>query len=146
VLVGVVARPAARRQAADPPPPAAVLFEQACSGCHNGDDPRAPTTDALRGRSPQAILDALTAGSMRYQGLSLSGAERRALAEYLSGRKLRGTVAGATAGACTTRPALSDPATSPLWNGWGASLDNTHFQPAAQAGLTVDQIPHLRLK
>jgi len=30
--------------------------------------------------------DALTGGAMRYQGLSLSGAERRAVAEFLSGR------------------------------------------------------------
>src|SRR5438874_1706657 len=146
VLLGVLARPAASRQAGDPPRSAALLFEQACSGCHNGDDPRAPTTAALRGRSPQAILDALTAGPMRYQGLALSGDERRALAEYLSGRKLRGTVTGVTTGACTTRPPFSDPATSPLWNGWGATLENTHFQAAPQAGLTADQIPHLHLK
>jgi polyvinyl alcohol dehydrogenase (cytochrome) len=122
------------------------LFERSCSGCHNGDDPRAPTVDALRGRSPQAIVDALTAGSMRYQGLALSGDERRAIAEYLSGRKLRGTVAGVTSGTCATRPALSDPATAPLWNGWGASLENTHVQSASQAGLTAEQVPHLRLK
>ena len=33
-----------------------------------------------------------------------------------------------------------------VWNGWGVDLANTRFQPAAQAGLTADQIPHLRLK
>ena len=48
--------------------------------------------EVLHGRSPQAILDALTAGSMKYQGLALSGEERRAIAEYLTGRKLRGAV------------------------------------------------------
>src|SRR3982751_2548579 len=103
VLCGVLARPAASRQDIDPPVDGAAIFERACSGCHTGDDPRAPGMDALRGRSPQAIVDALTSGPMRYQGLALSGEERRAVAEYLSGRKLRGTVAGATAGACTTR-------------------------------------------
>jgi polyvinyl alcohol dehydrogenase (cytochrome) len=147
VLFGVLARPAASRQGADPA--AAIgeaVFERACSGCHSGEDPRAPTTDALRGRSPQAILDALTAGSMRYQGLALSGDERRAVAEYLSGRKLRGTVAGVTAGACRTRVPFTDPASAPRWNGWGASLENTHFQPAQQAGLTASQVPRLRLK
>jgi polyvinyl alcohol dehydrogenase (cytochrome) len=146
VLLGVLVRPAASRQRGDPPSPAAALFERSCSGCHNGDDPRAPTVDGLRGRSPQAILDALTAGSMRYQGLALSGDERRAVAEYLSGRKLRGTVAGVTTGACATRPPFADPATAPLWNGWGVSLENTHMQPASQAGLTADQVPRLRLK
>src|SRR4051794_25457332 len=104
VLCAVLARPAASRQAIDPPADGAVIFERACRGCHSGDDPRAPGIDALRGRSPQAIVDALTSGAMRYQGLALSGDERRAVAEYLSGRKLHGTVSGGAAGACATRP------------------------------------------
>src|SRR5205085_6402071 len=58
----------------------------------------------------------------------------------------RGTVAGVTSGACAPRPPFADPATAPTWNGWGASLENTHFQSAAQAGLTAGQVPHLRLR
>jgi polyvinyl alcohol dehydrogenase (cytochrome) len=141
MLIGVLSRPAGTA-----PPDGQVLFERACRGCHSADDPRAPSPDALRGRSPQAIVDALTAGSMRYQGLALSGDERRAIAEYLTGRKLRGTVAGATIGVCGKRPPLGDIAAPPLWNGWGASLENTHFQPAAQAGMGVAQVPRLHLK
>jgi polyvinyl alcohol dehydrogenase (cytochrome) len=34
----------------------------------------------------------------------------------------------------------------PRWNGWGADLGNTRFQPTAMAGLTRDQMPLLRLK
>jgi polyvinyl alcohol dehydrogenase (cytochrome) len=34
----------------------------------------------------------------------------------------------------------------PRWNGWGADLGNTRFQPTAMAGLTRDQVPLLRLK
>jgi polyvinyl alcohol dehydrogenase (cytochrome) len=34
----------------------------------------------------------------------------------------------------------------PRWNGWGADLSNSRFQPAAMAGLTQDQVPLLRLK
>ncbi|HMF95569.1 MAG TPA: PQQ-binding-like beta-propeller repeat protein [Vicinamibacterales bacterium] len=146
MLLGVLVRPAASRQGGDPPSAAANLFDRSCSSCHNGDDPRAPTLEALRGRSPQAILDALTSGSMRYQGLALSGEERRAVAEYLSGRKLRGTVAGVTSGACAARPPFADPATRPLWNGWGASLENTHVRSTAEAGLTADRVPRLHLK
>src|ERR1700730_7311099 len=33
----------------------------------------------------------------------------------------------------------------PRWNGWGADLGNTRFQPTAMAGLTRDQVPLLRL-
>ena len=108
----------------------------------------------LRGRSPQAILDALTAGSMKYQGLALSGEERRAIAEYLSGRKLRAALSGSTIGNCGPstrlgtgrRPPPGDPRAAPLWNGWGPTIENTHFQPADQAGLTAEQVPRLHLK
>ena len=34
----------------------------------------------------------------------------------------------------------------PRWNGWGADLANSRFQPAAMAGLTRDEVPRLRLK
>jgi polyvinyl alcohol dehydrogenase (cytochrome) len=34
----------------------------------------------------------------------------------------------------------------PRWNGWGADLGNSRFQPTAMAGLTRDQVPSLRLK
>ena len=122
------------------------MFSASCGGCHSGDDARAPSPDVLRGRSPQAIIDALTAGSMKYQGLALSGEERRAIAEYLTGRKLRAALSGNTIGNCDRRPPPGDPRAGPLWNGWGPAIDNTHFQPADQAGLTAEQVPRLHLK
>jgi polyvinyl alcohol dehydrogenase (cytochrome) len=147
ILTGLLARPVATQP---PDTPAAskgaALFDRACSTCHNGDDSRAPSPDALRGRSPQAIIDALTAGSMKYQGLALSGEERRAIAEYLTGRKLRVTLSATIVGNCGRRPPLGDPAASPLWNGWGPTIENTHFQPAAEAGLSAEQVPRLHLK
>lgn len=130
----------------DPTDRASRLFDAACSQCHDGGDARAPSIEALRARSPQAIVDALTAGSMRYQGLALTGDERRAIAEFLSGRKLRGTVAGTTRGTCVKAPPLADFAAAPVWNGWGASPENTHFRSAEQAGLTASQVPRLHLK
>ena len=38
------------------------------------------------------------------------------------------------------------PLDGPRWNGWGADLSNSRFQPAGMAGLTRDQVPLLRLK
>jgi polyvinyl alcohol dehydrogenase (cytochrome) len=133
------------RQANAPRDPAS-LFASDCATCHHADDPRAPSAETLHARSPQAIVDALTSGSMRYQGLSLSGAERRAIAEYLTGRKLRGAITGAIAGRCARPAPLGDPSAGPLWNGWGPTAQNTHFQPAALAGLTAAQVPRLQLK
>ncbi|PYR08343.1 MAG: hypothetical protein DMF99_19480 [Acidobacteria bacterium] len=85
------------------------LFDTQCRACHDGNDARAPSLAAMRGRSPQAIVDALTSGSMRYQGLHLSGGERRAVAEFVAGRRVRGTVAGATIGRCGKPSPLDDP-------------------------------------
>ena len=82
-------------------PDGAAIFARECSSCHTGaPDTRAPAPDVLRRRSPEAILSALTAGGMRPQGGRLTGAERRAVAEYLTGRVLGGDVTGATFGRC----------------------------------------------
>jgi len=122
------------------------LFEIHCRSCHDGNDARAPSLDVLRGRGPKAILDSLTSGSMRYQGLHLSGAERRAIAEFAGGRKLRGALAAPSAGRCTKPAPLGDVSSGPRWIGWSPDVENSHFQSAAQAGLTADQIPRLKLK
>ena len=103
----------------------------------------------LRRRSPQAILDALTSGWMKYQGLALSGEERRAIAEQLTGRALREPLVRSPMGTCAAavrRGAPVDPRAGPAWNGWGNTAGNTHFQSAEQAGLTAEQVPRLHLK
>ena len=143
-------------------PSGAAVFESHCATCHAGStDARVPGLDALRQRTPDAIVDALVAGVMRQQGAELSDAERRAVAEYLAGRAPGGLVApsgpvarafqasGTTNPAAGNRcasPAPMNLANGPRWNGWGADLSNTRFQPAAQAGLTAAQVPTLTLK
>jgi polyvinyl alcohol dehydrogenase (cytochrome) len=82
---------------------------------------------------------------MRLQGSRLGGAERRAVAEYLSGRKINIDVAGATTGRCPAQTKF-DLRSGPAWNGWGRELTNTRFQTEAQAGLTAEQVPRLKLK
>jgi polyvinyl alcohol dehydrogenase (cytochrome) len=130
--------------AAEPDP--AKLFADHCASCHNGNDARAPSLEAMRGRAPQAVVDTLTSGPMRYQGLPLSGLERRALAEWMTEKKLRGTVTGAVLGRCAKTTPLGDPLAAPNWLGWSPTIRNAHFQPADQAMLTAAQVPHLTLK
>ena len=128
-------------------PDGAAIFARNCASCHDGvDGSRAPSPEILKRRSPEAILSALTAGGMRPQGGRLSGAERRAVAEHLSGRALGSDITGARIGRCTASPPLSDPASSPAWRGWSPSVTNTRFQSAQQAGLTAEQVPKLSLK
>ena len=122
------------------------LFQGRCAGCHNGAaEARAPAPEALRQRSPASILEVLTNGSMRIQGASLSGPERRAIAEYLGGATLAGDPTGSSRGRCRS-PSVFKFSTGSAWNGWGVTPGNTRMQSAAAAGLAALDVPHLALK
>jgi polyvinyl alcohol dehydrogenase (cytochrome) len=129
------------------PSDGARVFQQTCATCHTGaSDSRAPSLDALRARTPQAVIDSLLTGAMRPQGARLSGAERRAVAEFITGKSIDGDVTGARVGRCAAPAPLRDPASAPQWSGWSPAPSNTRFQPAADAGLTASDLPRLRLK
>jgi len=63
-------------------PSGAEPFDHHCAACHTGTDPRVPTVAALRQRTPESIVDALTVGVMRQQGAELSDGARRSIAEF----------------------------------------------------------------
>ena len=75
----------------------AATFTSACAACHGAADGaqarNAPSIEALRGFTPESILNALVNGKMRIQGTPLSEGDRRAVAEFLGGRPLRSTSA-----------------------------------------------------
>jgi polyvinyl alcohol dehydrogenase (cytochrome) len=122
-----------------------TLFQRQCAVCHNGaPESRAPAPEILKQRSPAAILETLTSGAMRAQGASLSGLERRAIAEFLGGERVAGDATGASVGRCADSAPFK--LSGPSWNGWGASLANMRQQSAAAAGLSAAQLPHLELK
>lgn len=126
-----------------PAPTAQSLFEKNCASCH--------TTDlaALKAKSPEAIYASLTSGSMRQQAGSLSEANRRSLAEFLSGGKLdlaQFADAKRMPNRCSGGARFGDPTAGAAWNGWGADVTNTRFQTEKTAGLTASQIPQLKLK
>lgn len=123
-----------------------MLFQGHCAGCHNGSsEARAPAPEALRQRSAAAILETLGNGSMRIQGATLSGPERRAIAEHLGGAALAGDPTGAASGRCET-PSTFKMTAGSKWNGWGATPENTRAQSALAAGLTAASVPQLKLK
>src|SRR5271170_7799208 len=91
-------------------PDGAALYKRDCAVCHdNSATSRAPNPEALAQRSPEAVVEALN-GIMRIPGSRLNAVERRALAEYLTGKKLGGDVTGSTVGRCTAQPAFRAPA------------------------------------
>jgi polyvinyl alcohol dehydrogenase (cytochrome) len=128
-----------------PSPNGEMLFRDHCAGCHNGaSEARAPAPDVLRQRSAAAILEILANGSMRIQGATLNGVERRSIAEYLAGTTLAGDPTGASHGRCETPAKFL--MSGPSWNGWGASLKNRREQSRVAAGLNAALVPRLKLK
>jgi polyvinyl alcohol dehydrogenase (cytochrome) len=124
-------------------------FQQRCVRCHGNPDVKAPPPAALRQLAPEKIIEALTTGVMQIQGRDLPDLEKRQVAEALSARPL-GTMSSGDSRQMTNRcPAnspLRDLDSSPSWNGWGVDLTNRRFQPLREAGLTAQQVPHLKLK
>src|SRR5580765_7664485 len=62
-----------------------AIYRQHCAGCHNGTLPRMPGREALKTLTPEHVETALSSFSMRRQGSPLTLAERRAVAEYVTG-------------------------------------------------------------
>jgi polyvinyl alcohol dehydrogenase (cytochrome) len=123
------------------------VFQRSCRTCHTGtSESRAPGPDALASVAPRAIIDSLVNGAMRVQGARLSGAERRAVAEYLTGTAVTGDVTGAAAGRCAVAPSADVTPAAGAWNGWGASVTNARFQSSGPAGITLEDLPRLRLQ
>src|SRR5918993_4821858 len=91
IALGTAAGSAQAPQAPAPAaaPPAAVngqaVFDRACASCHV-EGSSAPAPAALRQFTPEAILNALVNGKMAVQGSSLSEAERRAVAEFVTAK------------------------------------------------------------
>jgi polyvinyl alcohol dehydrogenase (cytochrome) len=131
-------------------PDGSQVFAKNCASCHTGAaDSRAPAPDVLRSRAPEAVVDALMTGAMRPQGSRLSGLERRAVAEFLTGKRMGGDVTGAEKGRCAIAAGIGpirDFAPIPHWSGWSPAPTNTRFQPADQARLTAATVPKLTLK
>ena len=122
-----------------------MLFQGHCAGCHTGaPEARAPAPEVLRQRSAAAILEVLANGAMRIQGATLSGPERRAIAEYLGGATLAGDPTGASRGRCEVHSTFQ--MTGPSWNGWGATLENRREQTDAAAALNSALVPRLKLR
>src|SRR5215472_1005104 len=124
------------------------IFASRCASCHSGQpDSRAPDLASLKSRTAPAVIEALVNGAMRVQGSQLSGPERRAVAEYVSGKTIDEDVIGAGTGRCAaTTTAGAGVARGPRWTGWSPSPNNARFQPTDLAGLTAGDLSRLTLK
>lgn len=122
-----------------------AIYAARCASCHEAGGPPYLNHYVLKAADPDYIVYMLRSGTMHVQGADLTPVQRIAVAEYVTGKSYKASAATAPAAlACpsTVAPGFS----GPRWNGWGVDLDNSRFQPAADAGLTAEQVPNLKLK
>jgi polyvinyl alcohol dehydrogenase (cytochrome) len=130
-------------------PDGKAVYAQHCAACHDSGAARAPTPETLRSMTPESVVRAMETGVMRVVGtFALNGAERAAVAEYVTGKKLGTEITATVANQCKAGswPTQTDPMAAPHWNGWGVDSHNTRFQPAAMAGLAKEKVKDLELQ
>ncbi len=122
-----------------------TLYDRTCASCHNGGNDRAPSRDALRSMSADRVLAAMETGPMISMAVRLTTADRRAIAEFVSGKAI-GQALVTTPSTKAMCPGASGGFTieSAAWTGWGVNTSNTRFQSAA--GISAADVPRLKIK
>ena len=121
-----------------------ALYKQMCAGCHEGGADRAPSRQALAAMTADRVLAALESGPMISVTSRRTAAERRAIAEFVSGKKLGELVLKPSPQAmCAAAPARAL-ASTPVWTGWGQGIVNSHFQN--QPGFNPAEASRLKVK
>ncbi|HEX4637227.1 MAG TPA: PQQ-binding-like beta-propeller repeat protein [Rhizomicrobium sp.] len=137
----------AARAALAAPVDGAAVFLQSCAQCHAAPESgRAPRVESLRLLQPNFVVDTLTSGVMRLQGMRLNPAEMRAVAEYVTAKPFTTEALDLSAGLCALQKPMADVSAQPRWTGWGVDLSNRRFQPRAMARMAAADVPKLKLK
>ena len=128
------------------------LFAARCAGCHEPAVERAPSREALRQRTSEAVVQVLTTGSMNPFAQGLSPAMIRELAVYVTGKPISAatgnTAAAIAAGAqpadrkCAANPPIRAAATD--WNGFGKTAGSTRYQ--TNTTINAGNVERLKVK
>lgn len=127
----------------------ATLYKKSCASCHDARLERVPNREALKAMSPEHVLKTLESGAMVAIASRLSARERRAVAEFVTGKSFGHapqTTPPPQAMCAEGSTGFAEPLRGAQWNGWGANVANSRFQDASMAGLTAAQLPRLKLK
>src|SRR5437667_3098174 len=99
-----------------------TVYKQICASCHESGFERAPSREALGMMSPERVLAALETGAMISMTAARTAAERRAVAEFVSGKSFGqalDTKPSPQAMCAATAGRFTNPLDGPRWNGWG---------------------------
>lgn len=117
------------------------LFDENCASCHMGGVPKAPHFIEFQIIGPDTIKTALTSGVMKQQAAHLSTEQVGALAAFLGGT----ATTSKPVKMCKTDTINVDGA-SPVFEGWGLTLEGTRYIPDAIAKLSKGDVSKLSLK
>ena len=97
--------------------------------------------------SSSSILQALDSGLMKTQAAGLTSGERDAVAKYLGSPNLKPVATLPASAFCSVKSQTSPIVLeSSRWKGWGADAVNSRFADNATAGVSVADVPKLKLK
>jgi len=125
--------------------PGAAIYHGVCETCHAGQAPKAPAKTFIEMLTPESIHRALSVGIMKAQAANLSEADKRNVAEYLSGVPF-GAPKAPEAPNCSGAAAKFDLSKEPAVVGWGVTEGSSHFVSGDVAKLSAADVPRLKLK
>lgn len=125
---------------------AGEIYLNHCSACHDRGLDRAPQRAMFTLMSPQSVYRSLSEGLMRTQAQQLSDADKAALAEFLTGRRIDDLAIALDPPRCTGAAARFDMKEPPILSGWGLTNGNTRLIRSEVAGIDSSNIGRLRLK
>lgn len=124
----------------------AALYQQHCAQCHEGAVSKAPQLSLLEIMSAGSILRAMETGVMQSQAAAMTAAERRLLAQHLTGQSLTDTAPPPPAASCTGEAARFDFSAQPDTQGWGVTQGNQRHFGEDITSVNASNIGRLKLK
>jgi polyvinyl alcohol dehydrogenase (cytochrome) len=124
------------------------IYATVCAACHDKGLNRAPQRAMLSLMTPESIHRALTVGVMKEQaeGAGLTDADKKAVAEYLTNRKMGAASTIKPPRMCAASVKPFDVNQPPVFTGWGLNAESNHFIPTRTAGIDKANAGKLKLK
>jgi polyvinyl alcohol dehydrogenase (cytochrome) len=145
-LLLTTAGTAAAQAPASPAPDGGELYKRACAQCHDNGVGRAPNREQFRAMLPDRVLSAMETGSMVTMANGRTALERRAIAEFVTGKTFATALSTTPSPRAMCTPANQPfaPGNGPAWSAWGSNTSNTRYQNTP--GLAAADVPKLKLK
>jgi polyvinyl alcohol dehydrogenase (cytochrome) len=126
----------------------AALYFRSCGQCHeqSSREVRAPSRSVMAAMTADAILRALESGTMAAVSKDISQADKIAIAEFVSNKRVEQKLGALPDGGRCQDATPMRASEGPQWNGWGNDITNSRFQSAAAAAITPETVKKLRLK